>query len=68
MQRPDEITPSVLQECVVTFGRPLELLFSKSREEGPVTKEWKCVKIMPVFKTGYWENALNYKPLSECGL
>jgi len=57
--RPDEIHPRVLRE--LPDGKPLSMIFAKSRQSGEVPGDWKKRNI---FKKGRKENAGNYRPVN----
>ena len=61
---PDEVKPRVLVFCASELAMPLSILFRKSMETAQLPKDWKMVKITPLYKKGGKKLATNYRPVS----
>ena len=49
---PDDMSPRLLLNIHEEIGRPLQMLFTKSMEEGLVPEDWKCANMCPIYKKG----------------
>ncbi|KAI8493802.1 hypothetical protein Bbelb_281490 [Branchiostoma belcheri] len=61
---PDNIHPRVLKEMAEVLATPLQIIFTKSLEEGKLPREWKIGHITPIFKKGSKKSPSNYRPVS----
>lgn len=61
---PDDIPPSLLKWCCSSFLTPLYILFNKSLKSGTFPFEWKKGIVVPVFKDGDMNAAVNYRPIT----
>ena len=61
---PDRLHPRVLKETARAVAPILQILFSKSLENGEVPDDWKQANIAPIFKKGGRYCPSNYRPVS----
>ena len=47
---PDDVSPRLLANIYEELGRPLQMLFKKSMEEGRVPEDWKRANVCPISK------------------
>ena len=60
----DGISPKILKETVEQISTPLAHVFNMSLQEGIVPFEWKEANIIPLFKKGYRNKSVNYRPVN----
>ena len=61
---PDDISPYVLKQCAGTLALPLHMIFNRSLTTGELPLHWKQANVVPIFKKGRRDVALNYRPVS----
>ena len=61
---PDRLHPRVLKETTRAVAPILQIMFSKSLENGEVPDDWKQANIAPIFKKGERYCPSNYRPVS----
>ncbi len=61
---PDDVSPRLLANIYEELGRPLQILFTKSMEEGSVPEDWKRANVCPIYKKGCRNRAENFRPIS----
>ena len=61
---PDGIPNIVLKQCAAELALPLQRLFNKSLKEGTVPRNWRKVKVVPIYKKGSKSKPGNYRPVS----
>ncbi|KAK8747748.1 hypothetical protein OTU49_016574, partial [Cherax quadricarinatus] len=61
---PDNISPWVLREGAEMLCVPLTTIFNTSLETGQLPEKWKTANVVPMFKKGNRNEALNYRPVS----
>ena len=61
---PDRLHPRVLKETARAVAPILQIIFSKSLENGEVPDDWKQVNIAPISKKGERHCPSNYRPVS----
>ena len=61
---PDKICTRVLQETADILCVPLEIVFTRSMEEGLVPEDWRKANVTPIFKFGSKMSPGNYRPVS----
>ena len=61
---PDQIRPLLLQKLCLEIAPILQVIFSKSLEEGSLPSEWLKANVSPIFKKGEKSNPANYRPIS----
>lgn len=61
---PDKITSKLIKNTKIISASFLILLFSQSFTTGNLPIKWKAGKIVPVYKSGNRNPALNYCPIS----
>ena len=61
---PDQIRPLLLQKLCLEIAPVLQVIFSKSLEEGSLPSEWLKANVSPIFKKGEKSNPANYRPIS----
>ena len=61
---PDRLHPRVLKETARAVAPILQIIFSKSLENGEVPDNWKQANIAPIFKKGERYCPSNYRPVS----
>jgi len=61
---PDDMSPRLLLNIHEEIGRPLQIVFEKSMEEGIVPDDWKCANVCPIYKKGNRDSVENYRPVS----
>ena len=60
---PDNISINVLRNCP-NFDVPLQMIFSKSVDQGIVPQDWRDANVSPLFKKGSRKKTNNYRPVS----
>ena len=60
---PDRLHPRVLKETARVVAPILQIIFSKSLENGEVPDNWKQANIAPIFKKGERYCPSNYRPV-----
>ena len=60
----DRITARLLRECPDLIADSLCLIFNHSINSGVFPDEWKCSKVIPLFKQGKRHDPNNYRPIS----
>ena len=60
----DNLHPFVLQATASATCVPLELIFSKSLEDGECPNDWRSANVTPIFKKGDRTDPSNYRPVS----
>ncbi len=61
---PDGISPWVLKEGARELCLPLSIVYNKSLATGELPDIWKAAKVVPIYKKGDRQEALNYRPVS----
>ena len=61
---PDGIHPTLLKNCAAEVAYPLQMIFSRSLQEGCVPSEWRSSLVVPIYKKGPRYEPLNYRPIS----
>ena len=61
---PDQIRPLLLQKLCLEIAPILQVIFSKSLEEGSLPSEWLKANVSPIFKKGEKSDPANYRPIS----
>jgi hypothetical protein len=65
---PEEIPARVLKELAPQIALFLEIIFTKSINEGKVPEDWKIANVTPIFKKGNRQDPGNYRPISLTSL
>ena len=65
---PDGVSGWILKECAEEIVDPIHNLIQCSLNTGELPCEWKRANIVPIYKGGDSENALNYRPVSLISL
>ena len=60
----DKISARLLRECPDLIAEPLCAIFNRSIETGIFPDEWKCAKVLPLYKHGEHRDMNNYRPIS----
>ena len=60
----DKISARLLRECADLISNSLCLIFNCSISTGVFSDEWKCSKVIPLFKNGSHSELNNYRPIS----
>ena len=60
----DMISARLLRECADLIADPMWSIFNQSLRSGIHPQEWKCAKVIPLFKEGNHSNLNNYRPIS----
>ena len=60
----DKISCRLLRECPDLIAESLSLIFNRSIITGIFPNEWKCAKVVPVYKQGKLNCVDNYRPIS----
>lgn len=60
----DKISARLLRECADLIADSLCLIFNRSITTGIFPDEWKCSKVIPLFKQGERFDLNNYRPIS----
>ena len=60
----DKISAKLLRICADLIANSLSLIFNTSIATGIYPEEWKCSKLVPVFKQGDRADLDNYRPIS----
>ena len=63
-QGPDGIKPLVLKQLHLTIAPFLQVLFSRSYEEGVMPSDWRKANVTPIYKKGHRDSPANYRPIS----
>ncbi|XP_069187753.1 uncharacterized protein [Procambarus clarkii] len=61
---PDKVSPWVLNEAAQALSVLLARIFNESLLSGELSSCWKKANVVPIFKKGDREQALNYRPAS----
>ena len=61
---PDGIPTQVLKELVHELTPVMSLFFQASINQGSIPDEWKEANVVPIFKKGDKNKAVNYRPVS----
>jgi hypothetical protein len=61
---PDKVSPWILKEAAQALSVPLAMIFNESLMSGELPSCWKKANVVPIFKKGDREEALNYRPVS----
>ncbi|XP_069169638.1 uncharacterized protein [Procambarus clarkii] len=61
---PDGISLWVLKECAEELCLPLSIVSGRSLKTGDLPEIWKTANIVPIYKEGDRQEALNYRPVS----
>ena len=61
---PDNLHPHLLKQCAAELAYPLQIIFSRSLQEGRLPECWKSSLVIPIFKKGSRSDPLNYRPIS----
>ena len=60
----DNISAQLIRECADIISGPLCDLFNKSLKSGIFPDDWKCARVIPLFKQGDSSDLNNYRPIS----
>lgn len=60
----DKISAKLLQLCPDLIAESLCIIFNSSINTGIFPDEWKCSKVIPLFKQGERSDLTNYRPIS----
>ena len=60
----DVISAPLLKECADLIADPMCAIFNQSIRSGTFPEEWKCAKVIPLFKEGNHSDLNNYRPIS----
>ena len=60
----DTISARLLRECADLIADPMCSIFNQSVRSGIFPQEWKCAKVIPLFKEGNHSDLNNYRPIS----
>lgn len=60
----DMISARLLRECADLIADPMCSIFNQSIRSGIFPQEWKCAKVIPLFKEGNHSDLNNYRPIS----
>ena len=60
----DMIFARLLRECADLIADPMCSIFNQSIRSGIFPQEWKCAKVIPLFKEGNHSDLNNYRPIS----
>ena len=60
----DNISAKLIRECADIISGPLCDLFNKSLMSGIFPDDWKCARVIPLFKQGDSSDLNNYRPIS----
>ena len=60
----DNISAKLIRECADIISDPLCDLFNKSLMSGIFPDDWKCARVIPLFKQGESLDLNNYRPIS----
>ncbi|XP_069169873.1 uncharacterized protein [Procambarus clarkii] len=61
----DGISPWVLKECADVLCLPLSVVYSRSLETGDLPEMCNTANVVPIYKMGDRQEALNYRPILE---
>ncbi|KAK8734465.1 hypothetical protein OTU49_005821, partial [Cherax quadricarinatus] len=61
---PDNISPWVLRKGAEMLCVRLTTVFNTSLETGHLPEKWKTANVVPIFRKGNRNEALNYRPVS----
>jgi len=61
---PDEIHLMMLKELAGDFAELIAALFNMSINDGVLAEDWKTAFVLPIFKKGAKNLAVNYRPIS----
>jgi hypothetical protein len=61
---PDRISPWILKEGAEALSVPLSMVYNRSLETGDLPESWKTANVVPIYKKGDRQEALNYRPVS----
>ena len=60
----DKISSRLIRECSDLIAESLCLIFNRSITTGIFPNEWKCAKVIPIYKQGKRNCVDNYRPIS----
>ena len=60
----DSISAKLIRECADIISGPLCDLFNKSLMSGIFPDDWKCARVIPLFKQGESFDLNSYRPIS----
>ena len=58
------ISARLFRECADLIADPFCFIFNQSIRSGIFPQEWKCAKVIPLFKEGNHSDLNNYRPIS----
>ena len=61
---PDRIKPLLLQKLCLEIAPILQVIFSRSLDEGSLPPDWLKANVSPVFKKGEKSSTSNYRSIS----
>ena len=61
---PDQIRPLPLQKLCLEIAPILQVIFSKSLEDGSLPYKWLKANVSPIYKKGDKSSPANYRPIS----
>ncbi|MCG8032702.1 MAG: reverse transcriptase domain-containing protein [Candidatus Thiodiazotropha taylori] len=61
---PDRIKPLLLQKLSLEIAPILQVIFTKSLDEGSLPSDWLKANVSPIFKKGDKSSPANYRPIS----
>jgi len=59
----DNISARFLRDCWDIIGKSLYKIFNRSIETGVFPDDWKCAKVLPLYKQDERNNMSNYRPI-----
>ena len=60
----DKISARLIRECADLICIPIRDIFNQSVSQGIFPDDWKCAKVIPLFKQGDRDDLNNYRPIS----
>ena len=60
----DMISARLIRECADLICKPICEIFNQSIIQGVFPDDWKCARVIPLFKKGDRDDLNNYRPIS----
>ena len=60
----DNISSKLLKEIMPNIVTPVVCLFNLSLKSGYIPENYKCAKVIPIYKSGTTNDFTNYRPIS----